>query len=298
MGVPKGGIAFFDSGIGGLTLLAECVRSMPNALFYYYGDNKHAPYGNLSPKKIKRRVFRAFRLFKKLKVKAVVLACNTATAVCVDALRKKFSFPIIGVEPAVNQAAKRGGEVLVLTTRATYNSERFQRLCQSAQNRYPDAKVVACPCDHLAGEIERCGWGKIDLINHLPNCRPASVVLGCTHYIYVGEKIAKFYNCEVFDGNAGTVNRLKDLLEEKEEKNGAKIEILQKNWDEQPPSAKVREKCPFLPQKTKIKTGKTKTNKRSQKSRGNMRKRGFFNVFYLGNAQNTNMRSFLRWVKN
>ena len=68
MKVRKGGVAFFDSGIGGLTVLAECEKFFSKEIFYYYGDHAHAPYGNLSNRKIKKYVFRAFRLFKKLRV--------------------------------------------------------------------------------------------------------------------------------------------------------------------------------------------------------------------------------------
>ena len=89
MGIPSGGVAFFDSGIGGLTVLCECAARLPNERFYYFGDNRHAPYGNLSDKKIKKLVFRAFRKFAALRVKAAVLACNTATATCVEALPTK-----------------------------------------------------------------------------------------------------------------------------------------------------------------------------------------------------------------
>ena len=77
MRILKGGIAFFDSGIGGMTVLAECQKRCKGEIFYYYGDNKHAPYGNLPPAKIRRYVEKAFRKFRRLKVKAVVVACNT-----------------------------------------------------------------------------------------------------------------------------------------------------------------------------------------------------------------------------
>ena len=107
MQIAEGGIAFFDSGIGGLTVLAECCRQIKGGVFYYYGDNTHAPYGNLPPEKIKEYVFQAFEKFRRLKVRAAVIACNTATAVCVEELRKKYDFPIIGAEPAVYSAAAK-----------------------------------------------------------------------------------------------------------------------------------------------------------------------------------------------
>ena len=128
MRIPKGGIGVFDSGIGGLTVLSECLKVCKNEVFYYYGDHTHAPYGNKPIKKIRRYTFAAMRKFRRLKVKAVVLACNTVTAVCAEELRRKFSFSIIGAEPAILPAAKAGGTVYVLATRATCKSTRYKNL--------------------------------------------------------------------------------------------------------------------------------------------------------------------------
>ena len=237
MKVRKGGVAFFDSGIGGLTVLAECEKFFSKEIFYYYGDHAHAPYGNLSNRKIKKYVFRAFRLFKKLRVKAVVVACNTATAVCIEPLRKKYKFPIIGTEPAVLSAAKKGGEVYVLSTRATFESERFQTLCKQASEAFPNASISAFPCDCLAGEIERNVENhNYDFTPFLPKGKPSSVVLGCTHYIYIGRQIKDFYGSEIYDGNRGIAMRLKAVLEKNR----------QKNWDERPPYKKRRGFLGFL----------------------------------------------------
>ncbi len=216
--MKKGGIGFFDSGIGGLTILAACRGELKGATFYYYGDNIHAPYGNLSVKKIKKYVFRAFRRFEKLKVSAVVLACNTATAVCIEDLRKRYAFPIIGVEPAVHVAAKEGGEIIALSTRATYESERYKTLCNRARERYPAARLIAYPCDGLAGAIEKnLGKAGVDFTSYLPRGRekPDAVVLGCTHYPYIKIQIEEFYGCKTVDGREGVVRRLKSILKEK-----------------------------------------------------------------------------------
>jgi len=215
--IPKGGIAFFDSGIGGLTVLAACRKALPDALFYYYGDNHHAPYGNLPPKKIRRYVRRAFARFARLKVCAVVIACNTATAVCIEELRKRYAFPIIGTEPAVFTAAKMGGEAFILTTRATFESERFKGLCKAAERKYPHAKLIPIPCDGLAGAIEkRLGERGYDFTSFLPRGKPDSVVLGCTHYVYIEEAVKKFYTCPVVHGNVGIAFRLRSVLSKKE----------------------------------------------------------------------------------
>ncbi len=214
MRIPRGGVAFFDSGIGGLTVMAACRELLPTATFYYYGDNRHAPYGNLSPKRIRKYVFRAFRRFKRLKVGAAVVACNTATALCVEELRALYSFPIIGVEPAVSLAAKEGGEIFVLCTRATFESARYHALCRRASERYPSARIYSYACDFLAGEIEKnLGKGEVDFTGYLPRGSPQTVVLGCTHYPYVKEQIEGFYRCKVLDGNEGIARRLKKVLE-------------------------------------------------------------------------------------
>lgn len=211
--IPRGGIGILDSGIGGLTVLAECKKLLPNEVFYYYGDRKHAPYGNLPPRKIKRYVFRIVRRFSRLQAKAVVLACNTATAVCIDRLRARFSFPIIGTEPAVAEAAPYGGNIFVLTTRATYASERFRALCARTAESYPEARIQPIACDGLAGEIERSDGAFTEACKSLlPVGKPDAVVLGCTHYIYIGREIARRYGCKCYDGNRGVSRRLFECL--------------------------------------------------------------------------------------
>ena len=208
-----GGIAFFDSGIGGLTVLAECRKYISDEAFYYYGDNLHAPYGNLPPRKIREYVFAAFERFRALNVKAAVVACNTATSLCVESLREKYTFPIVGAEPAVFTAAKAGGEIFVLTTRATYESGRFHILCENAEQKFRGAKLRLFPCDALAGEIEKPLFDKeYTYAHYLPKGDPASVVLGCTHYVYLKERIAAYYNCRVYDGNEGMARRLATLI--------------------------------------------------------------------------------------
>ena len=211
----SGGVGFFDSGIGGLTVLAECRKYIKDEIFYYYGDNDHAPYGNLSFSEIEKLVFSAFDMFARLNVKATVIACNTATAVCVEKLRKIYPFPIVGAEPAILPAMKKGGLTYVLTTRATYNSMRFQNLCARICRRFPKSTLQAYPCDGLAGEIEKhlCD-SNYDYTPCLPQGTPDTVVLGCTHYIYLKKQIRRFYRSEVVDGNQGMANRLISLLKE------------------------------------------------------------------------------------
>ena len=207
------GVAFFDSGLGGLTVLSECKKRITDAPFLYFGDNGRAPYGNLPEETIRKHVFDVFGLFKRMRVRAAVVACNTVTALCVDELRTVCDFPIVGTEPAVFSAAVQGGEIFVLTTRATYQSERFRRLCQSAEVRYPNARIRLYPCDGLAGEIERRLFEEtFDCTSLLPAGKPDAVVLGYTHYVYMKAQISAYYGCPVYDGNKGVAKRLANVL--------------------------------------------------------------------------------------
>lgn len=204
-------VAVFDSGIGGLTLLAECMRLLPDCRFIYLGDNGRAPYGNLPSETIGRYAAESMAALAKNDIAAAVIACNTVTADAADAIRKKYDFPIVGVEPAVLPAARRGGKVLVLATRATLASSRYASLCARAESM---AEIISFAPERLAGEIEKKmqTGEKIDLSDHLPEMRCDSVVLGCTHYIFLKEQIKAFYGAPVFDGNMGAAQRLKFLL--------------------------------------------------------------------------------------
>ena len=261
MRIPKGGIGVFDSGIGGLTVLAACRQTCKNEVFYYYGDHTHAPYGNKSKKRIRRYTFAAMRKFRRLKVKVVVLACNTVTAVCAEELRKKFSFPIIGAEPAVLPAARAGGTVYVLATRATCKSERYKKLYCQAKKLYPCAEIKTFACNDLAGEIENGIGEYVDYTPYLPMGKPDGVVLGCTHYIYIKEEIADFYHCRAYDGNEGIAKQLFSVLSKRVDFD----KKIEKSRDSQPRLTTLRKivkklnKCLPKNKSKKAKTGKNKS---------------------------------------
>ncbi|MBO5479748.1 MAG: aspartate/glutamate racemase family protein [Clostridia bacterium] len=213
MDIPKGGVAFFDSGIGGLTVLAECQKYVKDTFFYYLGDNLRAPYGNLPKATVCSYVNEMFEKLARLQPRAVVVACNTATALCIESLRKQYAFPIIGAEPAVFTAAKNGGDIFVLSTRATYESQRFQTLCRRAELFYPNARLHLHACNRLAGEIERHLFTpEWDVAPFLPTGNPDSVVLGCTHYVFLKKQIQTFYQTAIYDGNEGIAKRLRSVL--------------------------------------------------------------------------------------
>ena len=206
--------AVFDSGFGGLTVLRACARRCPHERFGYFGDHAHAPYGNRPPEEIARLASDAFAYLARYPLRAAVVACNTVTALCIDELRARFPFPVIGVEPAVRPAVAfaQGGAVLLLATRATLASRRVRELLGRTGGRVE----TFCPA-RLAGEIERnigC-LARADVEGCLcgvPRKKYAAAVLGCTHYVFVGERIAAALGCPVFDGNAGTADHLAAIL--------------------------------------------------------------------------------------
>lgn len=212
-------VGIFDSGIGGLTVLHACRQLLPEAEFYYLGDNGNAPYGRRPEREIAALTRNALYEFEALKADAVVLACNTATAVCAESLRRAFEFPIVGMEPAVRPAANVHKSVLVLCTPKTAGSERLCTLI----SRFPNCRITVCPLPGLAGAVESSltGGEPLTLSDHLPPAYsdPSTrdpdydgVVLGCTHYVYFKEEIGQFYRVPVYDGNLGTAKRLADLL--------------------------------------------------------------------------------------
>lgn len=205
-----GAVAVFDSGIGGLNLLCRCARLVPGAEYYYISDSDNVPYGNRSRQEILSLTLAALKDIESLNPEALIIGCNTVTAHCINDLRKIYKFPVIGIQPAVKQAAKSGGRCLVLATEATVNSGAFSQL---VKNYAPhDTEVVGCK--HLAEYIERN-------ILHLPKRLPEgllpdiaadSVVLGCTHYAFVKRQIQQRYGCSVFDGLDGTAARFAEIV--------------------------------------------------------------------------------------
>lgn len=226
-------LGVFDSGIGGMTLMAECLKLMPKVHYYYLGDNTNAPYGNLSKQKILSLTKKAFENFVKLDVDAVVVACNTVTAECVDILRKDYKFKIFGVEPAVKPALKYydGRKILTISTVATQKSIKFKKLIKKL-GRF---KFQLKPIKNLAIDIEKniMNLQDLKLDNYFTVKNNCAIVLGCTHYIYLKEHIEKTCNLPVIDGNFGTAKNIQKFfypkLTSKTIDNGNKINQLNQN---------------------------------------------------------------------
>ncbi|MBD5585104.1 MAG: glutamate racemase [Clostridia bacterium] len=204
-------VCFFDSGIGGLTLLYECARKLTgDTKLYYFADNYNVPYGSLPEEELSAKVDATFKKIASLDPAAVVIACNTVTAMCAEKLRSKYSFPIVGIQPAVKQAVKGGNSCAILCTPATAGSKSLKELVQNyGEGR---CRVVACP--YLASYIEEniFNLDEKELFSLLPDISADAVVLGCTHYAFVQKMIENIYHKPIFNGYEGTSNRLLSVL--------------------------------------------------------------------------------------
>lgn len=186
-------IGVFDSGVGGLSVLAALRRALPRADFVYLADTGHAPYGERGDAFVLERTRAVLReLRSRYALDALVVACNTATAAAIDPARAEHpDLPLIGVEPALKPAAAltRTGRVAVLATRGTLASARYAALEAALAGQ---AQFVAQPCDGLAEAIEQDDAGRIRSLcrRYLQACGTLgkgageidTVVLGCTHY--------------------------------------------------------------------------------------------------------------------
>ncbi|MDE7439915.1 MAG: glutamate racemase, partial [Clostridia bacterium] len=169
-------VCFFDSGIGGLCLLYECVRRLPDVDFTYFSDNANVPYGSLPQDRLIELTDSFFYEISKLNPIAAVVACNTVTARCIDYLRNKYQFEIIGIQPAVKPAAAVGGKCLVLATPSTADSKPLHDLIEKCG--LGRTEVVACPdlAQYIENNIKNIDADYIKSI--LPKIDCSTVVLG------------------------------------------------------------------------------------------------------------------------
>lgn len=139
-------IGVFDSGLGGLTVLKELIKEFPNESFYYFGDTKNNPYGTKMPYEIKDLSLNAFKKLEELGIKALVIACNTATVYGLDAIREATDIPVVGVIDSGVQAAieKNGENIIVLATNATINSNIFQKKLKNFNDQI-SVQGIGCP---------------------------------------------------------------------------------------------------------------------------------------------------------
>ncbi len=217
-------IGFFDSGVGGITVLHETIKLLPNEDYLYYADTLNVPYGPKPKDEVKKYIFKAMGFIVQQGVKAAVIACNTATSVAIEELRAKYSIPILGMEPAVKPAVERkrksNKRILVTGTELTLKEEKLHNLISRLDNKHV---VDLLPLPGLVEFAERFEFSeqivlpylneqlfKYDLSNY------ETIVLGCTHFSFYKDLFRKIIPSpvEIIDGNMGTAKNLKRILEE------------------------------------------------------------------------------------
>ena len=216
-------IGVFDSGVGGISVLRELVALMPNENFIYFGDSANAPYGTKSLEQVVELVCADADYLYRKGVKALVVACNTATSAAIGVLRETYQdIPVIGIEPALKPAvlSKEHPVVLVMATPMTVREKKFQNLMLRFET---EAEIIPLPCPGLMEFVER-GELEGEALEHYlrelfaPFKKVDAVVLGCTHYPFVKKMIQKVLGKQalLFDGGAGTARETKRQLENRQ----------------------------------------------------------------------------------
>lgn len=215
-------IAFFDSGIGGLTVLHEALKRLPQEQFLYYADTLHVPYGTKPADAVRGHIFDCVEAIMQEHVKALVIACNTATSLAVRDLRSQLDIPVIGMEPAVKPAVemnrKSGKRVLVFATSLTLSQSKYNALVSRVDDHY-SVDSVPLPelvewCEQLDFDPDKIAGYFRQKLEGLDMKQYGTVVLGCTHYPYYTTILQSVLpdHVQVIDGSQGTVKRLKQLL--------------------------------------------------------------------------------------
>lgn len=196
-------IGVFDSGVGGLSVLREIRRQLPTENLIYVADSGYAPYGNRSISFIEERATAIAHFLLEVRVKAMVVACNTVTVVAVKNLRSWFPVPIIAIEPAIKPAANitKSGIIGVLATTQTIASSSVSRLCQMYGS---NIEVLLQPCPGLAEQVERAELTTVstrlmvtNYVSPLLEKGADTIVLGCTHYPFLGQIIQEVAGADI-----------------------------------------------------------------------------------------------------
>lgn len=211
-------IGVFDSGLGGISVLRALVREMPNENYLYFGDSANAPYGTKTLEEVRTLTISGFEYLLQKGVKAVVVACNTATSAAVRYLREHYPEEIIiGIEPAIKPATAVCDKpnIIAMATPMTLKEEKFHAL----MDRYKDcANITPLPCPGLVEFVED---GKVgteeflqfmrELFEPFQHQKIDAVVLGCTHYPFAVNEIRQVLgeHVKLFDGAWGTARETK-----------------------------------------------------------------------------------------
>lgn len=235
-------IAVFDSGVGGISVMRHLIKLLPGENLLYFGDSRNAPYGTRSREEVSALTFAAVRQLMDRGLKALVVACNTATSAAIDQLRSAYpNLIIVGIEPALKMAADRfpGGSIGVMATPMTLAEEKFSRLL----SRYGGQgfEIYKIPAPGLV-ELVEAGQGNSpqaenllkEILTPYEN-RLDALVLGCTHYPFASAALTRVLGPRValLDGGEGTARETLRRLEARDllQKGSGSIEITNSSQD-------------------------------------------------------------------
>lgn len=210
-------IGVMDSGMGGLSVVRSIRKHLPGEKLIFWGDNKNAPYGVHTADEIREMTWNIVNRILEQDVKAIVIACNTATSAAAADLRAKLDIPVLGLEPALKPAVEFAGDspVAVLATEATLRLEKYQSLLARFGHN-----TLSIPCPKLVEFVEAGDTGSDAVVEYIAQkLEPyknglKALVLGCTHFVWLREAAQKAApGVEIFDGNEGLSRYLKVRLE-------------------------------------------------------------------------------------
>lgn len=214
------GIGFFDSGVGGLSVLARFKKVLPNENILYFGDLKNLPYGNKTPDELVGFARNILNFFETKNVKAVVIACNTSSALAYEKIKDEYNFKIY---PIIQSCAKviagmNYSKIGVFATQGTVNSGVYKRELLNYDNKL-QVKEIACPnwvniVEGVWGKSEDACLADIKLhLDEMSEFNPDKIILGCTHYPYLLDKLENFVSKDLFIDPAELfVNYIKEDL--------------------------------------------------------------------------------------
>jgi len=215
-------IGFFDSGVGGLSVLHDTLKLLPHEDYLYFADTLHVPYGPKPKDEVRKHVFNAIEFIVEQGVKAIVIACNTATSVAIEDLRANYRIPIIGMEPAVKLAVEKNAQsnkrILVTATALTLKEEKLQNLIAKLDDEHI---IDALPLPGLVEFAEELQFDEPIVLPYLQEQlykfdlrKYETIVLGCTHFSYYKDMFRKILppDVDIIDGNKGTSNNLLRIL--------------------------------------------------------------------------------------
>ncbi len=208
-------IGVFDSGKGGTTVLEAIKKVLPNEEYKYIGDSKNCPYGEKSDEELMRIVRGIVDELYDWGAGIIVIACNTATAKCIDKLRELYpKIEFVGTEPAIKLAVATEAEnILVMATPGTVESERLHELVRD--NKMNNQKIELLACAGLADVIEK-DENVDEVLSRLLEGKKNYdvVVLGCTHYSLIRDRIQKYFpEALLIDGNDGVASRVQQIVQ-------------------------------------------------------------------------------------